>query len=132
MILKLNLAQVLKGQWGKALGNALQAAVVVKATSSLKNISKVDNLGNPFKGKTLSQIETGFQKQVKAGKLEHKYTDPVSGSKSYKNTKSGYSYNIDSGKSGKTGKKVEKSHVDVNHPNPKPKNVPPKRKFENE
>jgi hypothetical protein len=57
------------------------------------------------------------------------YSDPVSGSRSYSNKKSGYSYNIDTGKSGKTGKQVEKSHVDVNYPNPKPKNVPSKKKL---
>jgi hypothetical protein len=61
--------------------------------------------------------------------LEAKYSDPVSGSKSYANKKSGYSYNVDTGVSGKTGKSVEKPHVDVNYPNPKPKNVPPKKKL---
>jgi RHS repeat-associated protein len=91
---------------------------------------KADNLGNPFKGKSLEQVQQGFEKQVEAGKVEVKYSDPVSGSTSYKNTESGYSYNVDTGVSGKTGEKVENAHVDVNYPNPKPNNVNPKRKFE--
>jgi hypothetical protein len=90
---------------------------------------KADNLGNPFKGKSLEQVQEGFEKQVELGKLELKYEDPVSGSRSYKNNESGYSYNVDTGISGKTGEKVENAHVDVNYPNPKPINVDPKRKF---
>lgn len=86
-------------------------------------------LRNPFKGKTLEQVQAGFEKQAEAGKVKHVYTDPVSGSKSYVNPKSKYSYNVDTGLSGKTGAKVEPPHVDVNYPNPKPKNVEPKRKF---
>ncbi|KAA9355366.1 hypothetical protein F0P93_10500 [Larkinella humicola] len=74
-------------------------------------------------------MQQGFEKQVQSGKLKAAYTDPVSGSKSYVNPKSKYSYNVDTGLSGKTGAKVEPPHVDVNYPNPKPKNVEPKRKF---
>ncbi|HEV7332740.1 MAG TPA: DUF6443 domain-containing protein [Flavisolibacter sp.] len=86
-------------------------------------------LGNPFKNKTPSEVNAAMQEQVKKGKVVEKYTDPVSGSKAYQNTKSKYSYNVDTGKSGKTGGKVEPAHVDVNYPNPKPKNVPPKKKL---
>ena len=39
-----------------------------------------------------------------------------------------YSYNLDPGSIGKKGRK-EAPHVDVNYPNPKPKNVPPKKKL---
>jgi hypothetical protein len=62
--------------------------------------------------------------------------DPDKGNCSYissalgqKNTESGYSYNLDTGKSGKTGAQVEPAHVDVNRPNPKPKDLPPKKKL---
>lgn len=38
--------------------------------------------------------------------------------------------NVDKvGNFGRKGKKVEKPQIDVNYPNPKPNNVPPKRKF---
>lgn len=87
-------------------------------------------LGNPFKDKTLGEVKEGFEKQAETGKLEHKYTDPVSGSSSYKNTESGYSYNLDTGKSGKTGEQMEAPHVDVNRPNPKPQNVEPKKNYQ--
>ena len=84
-------------------------------------------LGNQFKDKTVDEVNGAMQKHVDTGKLEEKYTDPVSGSKSYQNTESGYSYNVDTGKSGKTGAKVEPSHIDVNYPKPKPKNIPKKK-----
>lgn len=82
-------------------------------------VPKAGNLGNPFKGKTLEQVQQGFEKQAAAGKLEPKHTGPVSGSKSYVNSKSGYSYNVDTGKNGKTGLQVEKPHVDVKLPESK-------------
>jgi RHS repeat-associated protein len=82
---------------------------------------------SPFKSKSLKQIEKAFQKHVKSGKLELKYINPITGAKSYMNTESGYSYNLDPG--GKFRKKIEGPHVDVNYPNPKPKNVPPKKKY---
>lgn len=99
------------------------------AASVVKTEQKIGSLANPFKGKTLQQVQEGLEKQVQAGKLKPAYTDPVSGSKSYVNPKSKYSYNIDTGLSGKTGMRVEPPHVDVNYPNPKPKNISPKRKF---
>lgn len=113
---------------------ALSGSSIKKAIGAIGDAlgitKKAENLGNPFKGKSLEQVQQGFEKQVESGKLELKYEDPVSGSRSYKNTESGYSYNVDTGVSGKTGEKVENAHVDVNYPNPKPNNVDPKRKFE--
>lgn len=67
------------------------------------------------------------QPHPESGKLEQKYSNPFGGSTSYKNTKSGYSYNIDTGKSGKTGQKVKIPHIDLNHPSPKPINVEKKK-----
>gem|GEM_PF-3424063 len=115
-----------------AVASVLGAGVGKVVTKSAAGILKGEtgSLGNPFKGKTMQQVQKGFEKQVKDGKLEPKYTDPVSGSRSYKNTESGYSYNLDQGVSGKTGLQVEKPHVDVNYPNPKPVNVPPKKKLD--
>lgn len=110
--------------------DAATAGVVVKAGGAIKNIKPKDpGLGNQFKGKTTSQANKAMERQAAKGKLEKVYTDPKSGSTAYKNNKSGYSYNVDTGKSGKTGKKVEPAHIDVNYPNPKPKNMPPKKKL---
>lgn len=88
-----------------------------------------NGLGNPYRGKTFNEVIDAMEEQVKKGKLEPKYTSPKSGSKSYKNKESGYSYNVDTGKSAKTGEQVEPPHVDVNYPNPKPSNVPKKKKL---
>lgn len=58
------------------------------------------------------------------------HTDPVSGSTSYKNNKSGYSYNVDTGKPGRgrhPNAKSEAPHIDVNYPKPKPKNIEKKK-----
>ena len=107
------------GLLAKTVPNAVVTSSVVKSAK--------ETLGNPFKGRTLEQVQQGFEKQVQSGKLKAAYTDPVSGSKSYVNLESKYSYNVDTGLSGKTGAKVEPPHVDVNYP--KPKNVEPKRKF---
>jgi RHS repeat-associated protein len=128
---------------GKVVGGGLQIVIGIGIAKQVKNassignkfdktadVSRKGNLGNPFKGKTLEQVQEGFESQVKLGKLEPKYSSPVSGSKSYINKKSGYSYNVDTGINGKTGVKREGSHVDVNYPNPKPNNVPDKRKFD--
>ena len=108
---------------------AVSATKATKVTKLRKVLKKDPGLGNQFKNKSVKEVNKAMQKHVKSGKLEKKYTDPVSGSTSYKNTQSGYSYNVDTGKSGKTGQKVEPSHVDVNYPNPKPRNVPPKKKL---
>jgi RHS repeat-associated protein len=113
---------------GTTTGLLAKTAPNAVVTSSAVKTAK-ETLGNPFKGKTLEQVQQGFEKQVQSGKLKAAYTDPISGSKSYVNPKSKYSYNVDTGLSGKTGAKVEPPHVDVNYPNPKPKNVEPKRKF---
>jgi len=82
-------------------------------------------LDNPFKKATIQEVRSNFEERVKRGTMEKK------GPNAYKHTKSGYSYNVDEGGNyGKGGKKVEKPHIDVNYPNPKPKNVPPKKKLE--
>ena len=82
-------------------------------------------LGNPFKNSSLSEIDNALQKHVQRGKLVEKPAAP--GSKVYQNTKSKYSYNLDPGGIYKKG--IEKPHIDVNYPNPKPKNVPNKKKL---
>jgi len=115
---------------GEEIGALAAGATIAAGAALLTKKVPTKGLGNPFKGKSVRQVRKGMQKHVKSGKLELKYNDPVSGSSSYKNKQSGYSYNVDTGKSGKTGKKVENAHVDVNYPNPKPKNAPKKRKFE--
>ncbi len=115
---------ILPGVSGSAAKRALGAI-----GNALGLGKKANNLGNPFKGKSLKQVQNGFETQVEAGKVEKMYVDPESGSVSYKNAESGYSYNVDTGISGKTGEKVENAHVDVNYPNPKPKNVNSKSKY---
>ena len=92
------------------------------------SLSSNGGLGNPYKQYTLTQVEMSFQKHVTNGKLELKYVNPYSGAKSYLNTKSGYSYNLDPGGVYKKG--VEAPHIDVNYPNPKPLNVAKKKKLE--
>ncbi|WP_306597670.1 MULTISPECIES: RHS repeat domain-containing protein [unclassified Chryseobacterium] len=120
---------------GKITGEKAAEVIIVATTDGLgRGIKGIRNakdpgLGNQFKTKTTSQVNNAMEKQVNKGKLDKVYTDPKSGSISYKNKKSGYSYNVDTGKSGKTGKKVEPAHIDVNYPNPKPKNMPPKKKL---
>ncbi|WPO92695.1 DUF6443 domain-containing protein [Chryseobacterium sp. HR92] len=120
---------------GKITGEKAAEVIIVATTDGLgRGIKGIRNakdpgLGNQFKTKTTSQVNNAMEKQVNKGKLDKVYTDPKSGSISYKNNKSGYSYNVDTGKSGKTGKKVEPAHIDVNYPNPKPKNMPPKKKL---
>ncbi len=90
--------------------------------------TETGNLGNPYKNFNLNEVASGFDKHVQSGKLIPKYTNPTTGAKSYYNTQSGYSYNLDPG--GIYGKNVEGPHIDVNYPNPKPKNVPAKKKLQ--
>lgn len=74
---------------------------------------------NPYADKTLKDVEKSYKKYVSKGKLK-----PASGSapgnKAYVNTKSGYSYNLDSGNT------KEGPHVDVNYPHGQRK---PKKKL---
>jgi len=82
------------------------------------------SLGNPFRGLSPTQIEQRFLNKG----FVPKGPDPVQGLGGYVNPKSGYSYHIDLG--GAYRKGIEMPHVDVNYPNPKPHNVPPKKKFD--
>jgi hypothetical protein len=123
------------GQLGSEVvgGLAVTGRIGIGLNSARKStiaISSQGNLGNPFKRYTLKEIENGFEQRVLDGSFELKFVNPVSASRAYKNLKSGYSYNLDTGISGKTGNRIEAPHVDVNYPNPKPSNVEPKRKFE--
>ncbi len=69
-----------------------------------------------------------MEKYVETGKLEKVFENPKTGSKAYKNTESGYSYNVDTGvQKGAGYKKVEPAHIDVNYPKPKPKNIDKKK-----
>jgi len=124
---------------GKVVGEIAQIAVgaeAVKAgtefikgtkvTESLTEVSKASKgLGNSFKNSTLSEVRASFEKRVENGTMESR------GSNAYVNKKSGYSYNVDKGGTyGRGGKKLEGPHIDVNYPNPKPKNVPSKKKLD--
>ena len=86
---------------------------------SIKHLKAPSKGLNPFKNKTLKEIEYGFQKHIQEGKLV-----PASGSapgnKTYVNTQSGFSYNLDPGHA------KEGPHVDVNYPHSIKK---PKKKF---
>lgn len=113
----------------RAQGQLAAGVVLAVGVKKVGGGKRSPGLGNQFKNKTVKQVNAAMEKHVNTGKLDKKYTDPVSGSTSYKNTQSGYSYNVDTGKSGRTGGKVEPSHIDVNYPNPKPKNVPNKEKL---
>ena len=107
--------------------NELPASNKVKSNSVGKNPSTQNpkGLGNPFKDASLNEVRESFEKRAQAGTMEKK------GPNAYVNKKSRYSYNIDKGGNyGRGGKKVEQPHVDVNYPNPKPKNVPPKKKLD--
>ena len=84
----------------------------------LSELNAAKGLGNPFKNSSLSEVDDAFQSYVKSGKLKHMFTNPKTGAKSYLNTKSGYSYNLDPG--GMYGKKLELPHIDVNYSKPKP------------
>jgi RHS repeat-associated protein len=104
-------------------GAAANGSKVGKVSKSASTTNS-QGLGNPFKNSTLKEVRNNFEKRASQGKMEKK------GPNAYINKKSGYSYNVDKGGNyGRGGKKVEKPHVDVNYPNPKPKNVPPKKKL---
>jgi hypothetical protein len=89
--------------------------------------SPVRGLGNQFNKYSLGKVESAFLKHINSGKLELKYFDPKTGQKSYLNTKSKYSYNLDPGI--KLGIQIELPHIDLNYPNPKPKGIAPKKKL---
>ncbi len=112
---------VLTAGAGAGANSSKVGTVVPKSTSTIN----AKGLGNPFKNSTLKEVRNSFEKRVSQGTMEKK------GPNAYVNKKSGYSYNIDKGGNyGRGGKKVEKPHIDVNYPNPKPKNVPPKKKLD--
>ncbi|HNP99109.1 MAG TPA: RHS repeat-associated core domain-containing protein [Bacteroidia bacterium] len=92
-----------------------------------KEIVSSGTLGNQFKSLTFDEVRDVFDQKVKSGVLELKYENPNTGQASYLNIESRYSYNVDPG--GTYGKKVELPHIDVNYPNPKPKNAE-KRKLD--
>lgn len=106
-------------------GAATNSSKVVSATSKSSSTTNVKGLGNPFKNSTSKEVRSSFEKRVSQGTMDKR------GPNAYVNKKSGYSYNVDKGGNyGRGGKKVEKPHIDVNYPNPKPKNVPPKKKLD--
>lgn len=109
----------------KGAGAMLKTA---EAGTALKTLNKLDNLGNPFKNSTLKQVANSMEKRVENGAMRRAGPDPANGRGGYVNNKSGYSYHLDKGgKYGKGGKVIEKPHVDVNYPNPKPANVSKKK-----
>ena len=81
--------------------------IIQKTINQLKLPPK--GLGNPFKDKTLKEIDDGFQRYIQEGKLKPA-TGSAPGHKAYVNTKSGYSYNLDPGNT------KEGPHVDVKYP----------------
>lgn len=124
---------------GKVVGEIAQIAVggetikagteLIKGTKVAESVTEVSKaskgLGNPFKNSTLSEVRASFEKRAENGTMERR------GPNAYVNKKSGYSYNVDKGGTyGRGGKKVEGPHIDVNYPNPKPKNVPSKKKLD--
>jgi RHS repeat-associated protein len=122
-----DLAQIaVGGEVIKAGANLVKGVKVVEEAATVTKTAEVaKGLGNPFKSATLSEVRESFEKRVANGTMEQK------GPNAYVNNKSGYSYNVDKGGTyGRGGKKVEAPHIDVNYPNPKPKNVPGKRKFD--
>jgi hypothetical protein len=102
-------------------------SVVSGGYSASLSKAPMRGLGNQFKKYSLGQIDNGFSKHLKTGKLELKYFDPNTGQKAYLNTKSKYSYNLDPGI--KFGIQIELPHIDLNYPNPKPKGIAPKKKL---
>ena len=83
--------------------------IIEKAIKGIRKGKETKGLGNPFKGKTLHDVDKGFQEYVKRGKLKPA-RGSADGNKAYVNTKSGYSYNLDPGRA------QEGPHVDVNYP----------------
>lgn len=68
------------------------------------------------------------------GKLKVVVTDGAGLNKIYVNTKSGYSYNLDSGRMTRKGRQkvIEEPHIDANYPKSKPVNIEKKKLFINE
>ena len=115
--------QARNGEWG---GVALSALGIIPYVGDLAKLGKIgkdvkiikkaisgikkspQNLGNPFRDKTLKEVEDGFQDYVQKGKLTPTKSAP--GNKAYVNTQSRYSYNLDPGNA------KEGPHVDVNYP----------------
>ena len=116
--------QAKNGEWGGAVLSALgiipyvgDIAKLGKVGKDLKILKKAidglkkspQSLGNPFKDKTLKEVEDIFQNYVEKGKLTPAI-ESAPGNKAYVNKQSGYSYNLDSGNA------KEGPHVDVNYP----------------
>ena len=116
--------QAKNGEWGGAVLSALgiipyvgDIAKLGKAGKDLKILKKAidglkkspQSLGNPFKDKTLKEVEDIFQNYVEKGKLTPAI-ESAPGNKAYVNKQSGYSYNLDPGNA------KEGPHVDVNYP----------------
>ena len=96
------------------VGDLAKSGKICKDIKILKkNIEQLKapspGLGNPFKNKSLKEINDGFQEYVQKGKLVPA-RGSAPGNKAYVNTKSGYSYNLDPGNA------TEASHVDINYP----------------
>jgi hypothetical protein len=119
-----NPLSIIDGAEGVTLGkDILEGANLTKTTENVVTNIEVKGLNNPFKNSSLGEIDKSLQKHVESGKLVEKPSAP--GAKTYQNTKSGYSYNLDPGKQYKKG--LEKPHIDVNYPKPKPKDIPKKK-----
>ena len=128
-------AEVIGNQWGDIAFDAVTTgAGVGKVTGALgkasSGVEKVKGLGNPFKNMTLDQVRTSMDKHVGTGKLKVVHIDGKTGlNKTYYNNKSGYSYNLDEGRNTRVGRQkvVEDSHIDVNYPKTRPKNIEKKK-----
>ena len=78
----------------------------------------------------LDQVRTSMDKHVGTGKLKVVHIDGKTElNKTYYNNKFGYSYNLDEGRNTRVGRQkiVEGSHIDVNYPKPRPKNIEKKK-----
>ena len=115
-----------RGALALVLGGYGISSMISRVTAMSTSFGEA-GLGNPFKTSTLSEIDINLQHHVISGKLELKYVNAINGGKSYLNKNSGFSYYLDPG--GIYGKKIELPHVDVNYPNPKPLNIPSKKKL---
>ena len=130
-------AEVIGNQWGDIAFDAVTTGAGVgvgKVIGTLgkasSGVEKVKGLGNPFKNMTLDQVRTSMDKHVGTGKLKVVHIDGKTGlNKTYYNNKSGYSYNLDEGRNTRVGRQkiVEGSHIDVNYPKPRPKNIEKKK-----
>ena len=128
-------AEVIGNQWGDIAFDAVTTgAGVGKVSGTLgkasSGVEKVKGLGNPFKNMRLDQVRTSMDKHVGTGKLKVVHIDGKTGlNKTYYNNKFGYSYNLDEGRNTRVGRQkiVEGSHIDVNYPKPRPKNIEKKK-----